>query len=332
MKNSSIHTDKNLEFKPALDSIVVCLNGNEIKRISKDIATRLAASKNPNTFGYQLERELGLLTHLMYWDNVFDQFLRTWEQIVPDRIQREEALLNQNSVLRKDGYDRDENISIFQKIRKIEEEQFKKKEDEEIIRDLQVKKRALEKKLRQERLRIMEEENNNLRQNETEHSPSPLEKALQSLQLRRQCEDKMFAEIVHTFGLPEGSLAIDPSRLDILRLSSVTSDQENPIDREYRKKFFLKLLHLFDNACANCKSRDNGVHLDHFMVPRSKGGTFIINTKTGIAIHNAIPLCEPCNIQKSNKDYRLFFSEDVLRKIFEILWQMPPVDDFDCDQ
>lgn len=271
MNISSNYAEKNLIFKADSDSIVVNLNGNQILRITKDIASRLAASKNPNSFGYELEKELGIMINLMEWDIIFFQFRKTWEQI--------------------------------------------KKDDE--------------KRVSEERLRTIEEEQINLRQKEAERAASPLEKSLQSLQLRRQCEDKMFAEIGHTFGLPKGSLAIDPSMLNLLQLSSVTSDQENPIDREYRKRFFLKILQLFDNECANCKSRDNGIHLDHFMIPRSKGGTFIINTKTGIAIHNAIPLCEPCNIKKSNKDYRLFFSADVLRKIFIILGQMTPADEFE---
>lgn len=143
------------------------------------------------------------------------------------------------------------------------------------------------------------------------------------MKIRRQ-EDEMFLSVAKTLGLPTGTMAVDPTKLGLLQISSQPNDQEAALDRDFRKKYFLTLLQLFENSCANCKSQKNGIHLDHFMVPRSKGGTFIMYTKTGLAFHNAIPLCEQCNTQKSNKDYRDFFSNEILTNIFGKLYWMSP--------
>jgi 5-methylcytosine-specific restriction endonuclease McrA len=99
----------------------------------------------------------------------------------------------------------------------------------------------------------------------------------------------------------------------ILKLESNNQDDK---DRQYRNRYFLSILKFFENCCARCKVADKGIHLDHFMVPRIKGGTFGLETHSGFKIHNAIPLCESCNSRKGDRNYRLFFTDEELEIIF----------------
>jgi len=93
--------------------------------------------------------------------------------------------------------------------------------------------------------------------------------------------------------------------------------RENRIDRNYRKKYKLTLLNTYDNKCANCERSDNGFDLDHFFIPKSSGGNFILKRQDGTLINNAIPLCETCNRSKSNQYHRNFFSERKLKSIIK---------------
>lgn len=74
-------------------------------------------------------------------------------------------------------------------------------------------------------------------------------------------------------------------------------------------KRYIKTLEAFGNACANCGSK-NGLHIDH-MVPVAKGGKTVVE--------NLIPLCQTCNLQKSDCDCGKFFSNTKLNEIQNIL-------------
>ena len=42
----------------------------------------------------------------------------------------------------------------------------------------------------------------------------------------------------------------------------------NNIERRYKKNFTLLLLDIFDNCCAKCSRRMNGIEIDHFFLPK----------------------------------------------------------------
>ncbi len=70
-------------------------------------------------------------------------------------------------------------------------------------------------------------------------------------------------------------------------------------------------------ACATCGADDNGLDLDHFFIPKSKGGNFVLKRKDGVLINNAVPMCETCNRTKGNKDWRSITEENTLIQILE---------------
>lgn len=94
--------------------------------------------------------------------------------------------------------------------------------------------------------------------------------------------------------------------------------RQNRVEKRYRKKFLLHLLDIFNNQCANCGDRENGLDLDHFMVPKSSGGNFKLkHNEDGYWVNNAIPLCISCNRSKGNGDYKRFFSSERLVEILK---------------
>ncbi|NBX17832.1 MAG: hypothetical protein EBR09_10745 [Proteobacteria bacterium] len=113
---------------------------------------------------------------------------------------------------------------------------------------------------------------------------------------------------------------VDYDDTSIFKLFSEGIDEK---DRQYRNSYFLTILRIFENRCARCKMSDKGVHFDHFMIPRNRGGTFELETHSGFRIHNALPLCESCNTSKGERNFRLFFSEDELIEIFEKMELLP---------
>lgn len=61
-----------------------------------------------------------------------------------------------------------------------------------------------------------------------------------------------------------------------------------------------KCMNHFSNSCSYCGESEKNIHQDHF-VPLSKGGEY---TK-----YNIIPACETCNIKKSDRDFKDWYSE-----------------------
>lgn len=105
-------------------------------------------------------------------------------------------------------------------------------------------------------------------------------------------------------------------RVEDYVISTNDFKRNNETDAKYRKQYFLLLLDVFNNKCANCDDNANGIDVDHFFICKKQGGNFILNHKDGSFINNAIPLCKTCNRSKSDKDYIVFFTS---AKIFEIL-------------
>lgn len=111
------------------------------------------------------------------------------------------------------------------------------------------------------------------------------------------------------------SVKISDNRHDYI-ITNEDYKRGNQVDNDYRKTWYLTLLKIYDNKCANCGNTKNGCDLDHFVFPKNEGGNFVMKHKDGFLVNNAIPLCQNCNRSKSDKNYKNFFS---LQKIAEIL-------------
>ncbi|QQZ29748.1 HNH endonuclease [Thiothrix subterranea] len=111
-------------------------------------------------------------------------------------------------------------------------------------------------------------------------------------------------------------VAISDERADYI-IKKEDYKRGNKIENEYRKKYSLQLLNLFNNKCAKCGSIDNGFDLDHFILSKNEGGNFILINKDGYRVNNAIPLCQTCNRSKGDRSYKDFFSEEEILSIFE---------------
>jgi len=92
--------------------------------------------------------------------------------------------------------------------------------------------------------------------------------------------------------------------------------RNNKRDKEYRKKYLLSLLSLYDTKCVKCQRVDNGLDLDHFFLSKSVGGNFSLQHKDGYLVNNAIPLCESCNRSKGDRPYANFFDKDQILFLF----------------
>lgn len=76
--------------------------------------------------------------------------------------------------------------------------------------------------------------------------------------------------------------------------------RNNADERYYRQRWILPLLKAFDCRCALCHSSEDGFELDHFWIPKTLGGNFLLKMKTSNkVVNNGIPLCQSCNRQKS---------------------------------
>lgn len=103
-----------------------------------------------------------------------------------------------------------------------------------------------------------------------------------------------------------------------LLLDDFCFDRNSDIDKEYRNKYFLFLIEKVENKCPICGRTDNGIELDHFFIPKKEGGNFILKTKNGIIINNAIPLCISCNRSKSDKRAIDFLSSDKYQELVKL--------------
>ena len=93
------------------------------------------------------------------------------------------------------------------------------------------------------------------------------------------------------------------------------------VDQHFHKMYKFKILDLFSNRCVKTGDMEM-IEMDHFIIPKSKGGNFILMHKDGYLLLNAIPLCRSENSNKSNKIVDSFFTnkeiEDILNKIEKI--------------
>ena len=130
---------------------------------------------------------------------------------------------------------------------------------------------------------------------------------------RRAEEEKRLAE--EEFQRKISIVRISDDRNDYI-ISKEDYKRGNPVDNDYRKTWFLTLLKIYDNKCANCGDSSNGCDLDHFVFAKNEGGNFIMKHRDGYFVNNAIPLCQNCNRSKGDQDYNNFFSEEKLLELF----------------
>lgn len=85
-----------------------------------------------------------------------------------------------------------------------------------------------------------------------------------------------------------------------------------------RRAYVLKLLRAFDCRCAVCQADDNGVELDHFFIPKCRGGDFVLTEAvTKRKRLNAVPLCMTCNRDKSQRPASDWLSQEQIESIWQ---------------
>jgi len=90
----------------------------------------------------------------------------------------------------------------------------------------------------------------------------------------------------------------DPGVYKILRTAY---KRKNADEKLYTSKFLLPILRIFDCRCAICGADDDGLEMDHFWVPKDRGGNLMMKLRDGEAyVNNGIPTCGACNRAKSN--------------------------------
>ncbi|MEE3443331.1 MAG: HNH endonuclease signature motif containing protein [Methanobrevibacter sp.] len=82
--------------------------------------------------------------------------------------------------------------------------------------------------------------------------------------------------------------------------------RDNAQDAIYKLRWRKILYYLYDYKCPFCQKPCTDI--DHFFIPKSLGGNFKLKTKNGYVVNNAVPLCNKCNIKKSNKHFSSFVS------------------------
>jgi hypothetical protein len=96
------------------------------------------------------------------------------------------------------------------------------------------------------------------------------------------------------------SYFIIPTRA-MIEVEEEDYERNNEVDREFLKKYKLKLINHFGCKCAVCGADNNGIHIDHYFIPKARGGNFVLRLTDGRRIVNAVPMCESCNCSKGKR-------------------------------
>lgn len=95
-------------------------------------------------------------------------------------------------------------------------------------------------------------------------------------------------------------------------------ERNNDIDKYFNKKYKFRILKLFDSMCVKTGKIEE-IEMDHFLIPKSRGGNFILLHKDGYLLINAIPLTKSVNLDKKD-DYGFnYFSSDEVSSILKKL-------------
>ncbi|MGC9395084.1 MAG: hypothetical protein ACP5J4_09530 [Anaerolineae bacterium] len=92
--------------------------------------------------------------------------------------------------------------------------------------------------------------------------------------------------------------------------------RDSRIDNFYRQHFSYVLSRAFNGHCCKCGEGMGQLEFDHFWLPKSSGGNFLMRSKSsGLYVNNCIPLCRSCNSSKGYRDFREFFTEEEIEDI-----------------
>jgi 5-methylcytosine-specific restriction endonuclease McrA len=91
--------------------------------------------------------------------------------------------------------------------------------------------------------------------------------------------------------------------------------RDSRIDNFYKQHFSYALSRAFDGHCCKCGEGMGQLEFDHFWLPKSSGGNFLMRSDSGLYVNNCIPLCRSCNSSKGHRDFREFFAEKEIEDI-----------------
>jgi 5-methylcytosine-specific restriction endonuclease McrA len=112
------------------------------------------------------------------------------------------------------------------------------------------------------------------------------------------------------------------TRIDDYLLSPDGQKRSNFTERRFRRRYFFDLLEVFEHQCANCKRAKLKLEMDHFFIPKSRGGNLMMRHKCGYWVCNGILLCRRCNANKADQRIEDFFEENILKEILKKNIQM----------
>lgn len=102
--------------------------------------------------------------------------------------------------------------------------------------------------------------------------------------------------------------------------------RDNDMDIMFNKVNHLRdeIISAFDNECVSCGS-DKKLEIDHFAVPKSNGGNFmLISRADGALTLNVAVLCKNCNEEKGNARFLTYFNYPQITKVLEIHKMLMP--------
>lgn len=114
-------------------------------------------------------------------------------------------------------------------------------------------------------------------------------------------------------------LCANDSELDVNAenyfIAGADHSRQSRLDENYRRHFAFVLIGKFENKCGKCQIGGIQLELDHFWMPKSSGGNFVMRSRAGLYTNNCIPLCRSCNASKGNRALLQFFSIDELKAV-----------------
>jgi len=121
--------------------------------------------------------------------------------------------------------------------------------------------------------------------------------------------------------LKEG-LSLNPEDYQI---SKKARRRNNGVERRFRGRHITDLYEVFDGACARCGQREGRLELDHFFIPKSRGGNLMMRHRLGYWVSNCLLLCRRCNSNKADKNVEDYFSAAEMEKIRPLQEKMTKV-------
>lgn len=112
----------------------------------------------------------------------------------------------------------------------------------------------------------------------------------------------------------EHNLIIDT---EAYHISSQDYSRSSSLDRHYQKHFAFALTQAFGGLCCKCGEGMRQLEFDHFWLPKSEGGNFLMRSKQGYYVNNCIPLCRSCNASKGARSFLKYFAKIEVEKITE---------------